>query len=185
MAWLPNARGVGPIAQRAQNRAPFVRERLGLSDDDRLVLVQFGGVGGFDALAGWSPLPGVRWLVTRDEGRGRPDVTPVSSLGISVLEALAASDAVVTKAGYGSVAEAACHGVPVLYVSRADWPEEPWLIGWLRQRVPTRKVALADLVAGRVEKPLRELFSAGRATPAEPTGATESADLLHGLLDAR
>jgi hypothetical protein len=101
------------------------------------------------------------------------------------LEALAASDAVVTKAGYGSVAEAACHGVPVLYVSRADWPEEPWLIGWLRQRVPTRKVALADLVAGRVEKPLRELFSAGRATPAEPTGATESADLLQGLLDAR
>jgi hypothetical protein len=185
MTWLPNARGVGPIAQLGANRTARIRGRLGLPEEHRMVLVQFGGVGGFDPMTKWPPIPDVHWLVTRDEGRGRADVTRLSQLGISVLDALATSDAVVTKAGYGSVTEAACHGVPVLSVSRSDWPEERWLVGWLRERVPTREITLSDLLAGRIEEPLRDLCGAGRAVPVEPTGAAESADLLATILARR
>jgi hypothetical protein len=182
MEWLPNAKDVGPIAQQAANKKGWIRERLALPDDHRLVLMQFGGVDGFDPLAEAPLLPGVRWLVTRHEGRGRTDVTRLSQLGVSVIEALAASDAVLTKAGYGSFAEAACHGIPVLSVHRGDWPEEPWLLGWLRERVPVREIGLPALLGGRLEEPLRELLRGGRATPVEPTGADESANLLLGLL---
>ncbi|MEJ2325465.1 MAG: hypothetical protein P8Y27_01845 [Chromatiaceae bacterium] len=185
MEWLPNAKEVGPIAQQAAKTRGWIREQLAPPDDHRLVLMQFGGVAGFDPLAGAPPVPGVRWLVTRDEGRGRTDVTRLSQLGVSVIEALAASDAVLTKAGYGSFAEAACHGVPVLSVHRGDWPEEPWLLAWLRERVPVREIGLPDLLGGRLEEPLQELFRRGRTTPVEPTGADESADLLLGLLAGR
>jgi UDP:flavonoid glycosyltransferase YjiC (YdhE family) len=185
MEWLPNAKEVGPIAQKAASQRGWIRERLALPDDYPLVLMQFGGVDGFDPFAEAPPVSGVRWLVTRDEGRGRTDVTRLSQLGVSVIEALAASDAVLTKAGYGSFSEAACHGIPVLSVHRGDWPEEPWLLGWLRGRVPVREIGLQDLLGGRLEEPLRELLRRGRATPVEPTGADESADLLLGLLAGR
>jgi hypothetical protein len=182
MGWLANAREVGPIAERAANQATSIRERLGLRPDKRLVLMHFGGVGGFDPLAGLPAIAGVHWLVTRDEGGGRTDVTPTSRLGISVIEALAAADAVLTKAGYGAFAEAACHGVPVLCVRRGDWPEEPWLTAWLGDRIPLREIASSDLRAEPIAEALQDLFSRGRATPVEPTGATESAELLRAFL---
>jgi hypothetical protein len=37
-----------------------------------------------------------------------------------------------TKPGYSAFTEAACHGW-VLYAARRDWPEEPYLVAWLKR----------------------------------------------------
>lgn len=182
MTWLPNARDVGPIVRAAPGMRAPLRRRLGAGDDLRLVLMQFGGFSGFDPLRDWPILPGTRWLVPGRDGHGRADVMPLAAVGISVGEALRAADAILTKPGYGTVTEAACHRIPVLYVSRPDWPEEPWLVRWLQRQVPAREIALADLLAGRVGEPLAELFAASRPAPTATNGGAEAADLLLDLV---
>jgi hypothetical protein len=182
MPWLPNTRTVGPIARCPVARDRSLRRRLGIGEGERLVLMQFGGFAGFDPLGDWPAIPGLRWLVTGTDARGRGDVIPLPALGIGVREALAEADAILTKPGYGSVTEAACHGLPVLYVSRPDWPEEPALVDWLRRQVPAREIARADLLAGRVGEPLAELLAEPRPEPCEPTGAGEAAELLFDLV---
>ena len=57
----------------------------------------------------------------------------MEKLGIEFGDMLASCDAVLTKPGYGTFVEAACAGVPVLYVARKDWPEEPYLVNWLKR----------------------------------------------------
>jgi hypothetical protein len=111
-------------------------------------------------------------------GRRRDDAVDLSDHGLGVLDVLGSVDLILTKPGYGSYAEAACDGVPVLHLSRGDWPEEPALNAWLRERVPTRELTPADLAAGRVREPIAALLAAGRANPVEPTGIAASADLL-------
>ncbi len=53
----------------------------------------------------------------------------IAELRLSVMDVLGSRDAILGKPGYGTFAEAACNGKPVLYVSRGDWPEEPALTG--------------------------------------------------------
>jgi UDP-N-acetylglucosamine:LPS N-acetylglucosamine transferase len=102
-----------------------------------------------------------------------------------VLDVMASCDAILTKPGYGTFAEAACNGIPLLYVQREDWPESVHLVDWLRDRVPVRAVAADDLAAGRFAEPLRALFADGIAPPVAATGIAEAADLLQSLLPGR
>jgi hypothetical protein len=99
-----------------------------------------------------------------------------------VSDALGACDATIAKPGYGTFAEAACNGIPVLYVSRSDWPEEPPLTHWLADRAPLRQIGLPDLIAGRVDEPLAKLIAAPRPAPTAPTGIAEAADLIQAML---
>jgi hypothetical protein len=187
MAWLPNGRDIGPIATRRQRDPAAVRERLGISSTARLVLMQFGGAGRL-RLGDEQPLPADVHILTPDPaaaaGRERFSVVGGSGprRGLDVLDVLASCDALITKPGYATFAEAACNGVPVLYIPRGDWPEEPYLVDWLADQVPTRAVSLDDLAAGRITAPLIDLLEAGVATPAPATGVDEAVELLAGFL---
>lgn len=184
MAWLPNGRDIGPIA-RPQLRAPArLRAQLGLPAGERLVLMQFGGSGRLALGGGPRLMPGVR-LLTPDAaaGEGRDDVRVIGGAeGPSVLEALASCDVILTKPGYGTFAEAACSGIPVLSVARPEWPETPWLVDWLRARVALREIDAAALAEGRVQQPLAELLAQGPVPPVPPSGVAEAADALLALL---
>jgi UDP:flavonoid glycosyltransferase YjiC (YdhE family) len=181
MSWLPNGADIGPIAVRRRRDPAGVRAHYGLPDDRRLVLMQFGGAGRLH-LGRSQPLPASVHLLTPDPAAadGRDDITVIS--GADVLDVLASCDAMITKPGYGTFAEAACNGIPVLYVPRGDWPEEPHLVEWLEQRVPTRAVTKDALAEGRIAEPLSELLAAGVAEPVSPTGTAQAVELLHDLL---
>ena len=179
MTWLPNARDIGPIATCRPRRPDAIRAQLGIPPEKRLVLMQFGGTGRL-RLGDAAPLPAGLHILTPDRAaaENHPGVSAIGGPGLGVLDVLASCDAVITKPGYGTFAEAACNGVPVLYVPRRDWPEEPPLVAWLSEQVPTRAIAPAELVAGRIAAPLEELLAAGRMTPVPPTGVDEAVDLL-------
>lgn len=182
MHWLPNGSDVGPIATRRPRDPDAVRARLGIGSSQRLVLMQFGGAGGL-RLSDQQSLPAGVQLLTPDveAAAGRADCHVIGGTGIDVLDVLASCDAIVTKPGYGTFAEAACNGIPVLYVPRGDWPEEPYLIDWLAARVPTRSVSADDLAAGGISAPLQELLEAGPVEPIPATGVDQAAELLIGL----
>jgi hypothetical protein len=182
MDWLPNAVDVGPIARHRPNRGAELHERLGIPAERPLALMQFGGFDGFDPLHDWPEQDRVHWLVPELKGRARRDASGLRGLGLDLLDVLGSVDLTVAKPGYGTYAEAACNGVPILYVSRGDWPEEPALNAWIAQQVPALEVPLADLLAGRLAGPIDRLLAAGRVAPVEPSGIEAAADLLEPLL---
>jgi hypothetical protein len=185
MRWLPNGRDIGPIAAPRRRDPVGLRRRLGIVPDRRLVLAMFGGAG---RLPIGGPLPDALCLLTPDAeaAAGRPDVIAIGTGAggdtPGVAEVLASCDAVITKPGYGTFAEAACCGVPVLYVPRPDWPETPPLLEWLVQRVPTRAISPEALAAGAIAEPLAEVLGAGPVAATEPTGVAEAVELLEGML---
>lgn len=189
MAWLPNAQDIGPIADVRPRDPAGLRKRLGVDADTRLVLMQFGGAGSLVPPADL-PLPPKTLLLTPvpqlAERLGAVLIGPAAGPGgPAVAEVLAGCDAVITKPGYGTFAEAACHGVPVLSVPRGDWPEEPPLVAWLAQQVPFQSVSPAELAAGRIAEPLAELLAAGPVAPVPATGVDETVELLWPWLSRR
>ena len=183
MTWLPNGRDIGPIATRRPRDPGALRARLGIRADQRLVLMQFGGAGRV-RLGDGEPLPKHVAVLTpdADAAAGRPGFHAIGGVGLDVLDALASCDLIVTKPGYGTFAEAACKGVPVLYLPRGDWPEEPHLVDWLKRQVPTRPIGVDDFTAGRIAEPVRALLRAGRAEPVPATGVAEAVELLAPFL---
>lgn len=189
MDWLPNGVDIGPIARRHTDPGPHVgaqlRERLGIPADKPLAMMQFGGFRGFDPLHAWPEQDQVHWLVQDLDGsRRRRDASGLMNRGLDMVQWLGAFDLMLAKPGYGTFTEAACNGVPVLYVSRGDWPEESALSGWIHKQVPAREISLADLVAGRLAGPISELLAMGRPAPVAATGIDEAADLIEPLLRA-
>ncbi|WP_295455728.1 hypothetical protein [uncultured Thiodictyon sp.] len=182
MDWLPAARAVGPIARRRPDRGSELRSRFGCPADRPLALMQFGGFDGLNPLHEWPEQEQVHWVVDDLQGRPRRDATALTGHGIDLLDVLGSVDLMLCKPGYGSYAEAACNGVPVLQVPRPDWPESTTLNTWLSAQVPTRELSLADLTAGRVAGPIAELLAAGRPAPVEPSGIEAAADLLEPWL---
>ena len=177
MAWLPNARDIGPIAVVRPRDPARLRHRLGVDADTRLVLMQFGGAGSLCPPADM-PLPPKTLLLTPvpEIAAARADAMLIGTEAVP--EVLASCDAIITKPGYGTFVEAACHGVPVLSVPRGDWPEEPHLDQWLARRVPFRSVPRAEIAAGRLAEPLAELLATGAVAPVPATGVDEAVELL-------
>lgn len=170
---------VGPVARLGRAQP----ERLPAAD--RRVLISQGGVTGQLDLASWPSVPGVVFIVAGQPAPARPDMVALADTGLSHLDCLASVDALIGKTGYGTVVEAACHGIPTLYVNRPDWPEEPPLVAWLHQQCAARVIVRADLEAGRVAEPLAALWAQPRPTPPLPTGNEEAAAILAERLAGR
>jgi UDP:flavonoid glycosyltransferase YjiC (YdhE family) len=125
----------------------------------------------------------VRWLVQQSWQIEHPDAIILETLQISFCDLLASSDALICKPGYGSFVEAASSGVPVLFVSRADWPESPALIEWLQQHGLCREISRDALEPGDVADVLKGIWNTQRPEPVIPKGAVQVAEWLAGKLD--
>lgn len=181
MAELANIRSIGPIAQLGRNRRAWLAEHGLGAGEEKLVAAAMGGIEFRLPLERWPRLPGVRWLVPSAWDVVRDDVVAFESLGLSFSDVLASCDAVLTKPGYGTFVEAACGGVPVLYVSRRDWPEQPYLVDWLRQNGVCREVQGERLQRGDLAELLRDLWSQPRPPVPVASGAEEAAEILAGM----
>ena len=176
MEHLPNLVPVAPIAEVGKNRRDELDRRLGLSKGERLVLISLGGIASRLPIECWPRIEGVRWLVQQSWQVSHPDAVIIELLPLDFGDLLASSDALLCKPGYGSFVEAACSGVPVLYVSRADWPEAPALIEWLQRHGLCREVSREALERGNLAKALEEIRDAPRAGPVIPEGAKQVVD---------
>ncbi len=179
---LDNTRSIGPIAQAGRDRRAEIAALPGMAAAEKRVLVAMGGIEFRLPMERWPRIPGVRWLVPQDWNIVRTDMAAFESLGLPFGDVLASCDAVLTKPGYGTFTEAACAGVPVLYVSRGDWPEEPYLVQWLQQNGVCREVARESLLSGDLAGVLRDLWSQPRPPVPVASGAEEAAGILARML---
>jgi hypothetical protein len=175
---LANIRSIGSIARVGQNRRTQINVSLGLHESDKLILVSMGGITMRLPIESWARIPNVRWIVQADWEVSHPDVVILESLAMDFIDVLASSDMLLCKPGYGSFAEAACNGIPVLYVAREDWPEEPFLITWLESHGLCRKVSRAQSDTGQFAEILQALLSLPKPLPVQPTGIAQATDYL-------
>ncbi len=180
MPALDNTVALPPIAQTGQRRGAEIRARLGLAEDTRLVLVGMGGINYRLAGGDWVASPELVWLVPDGWGSGG-NVFPFSAANMPFIDLLASCDALVTKPGYGSFAEAAAHGLPVLYLPRPDWPETPWLADWLRRVARADEIDEQTLRSGGAGQALQALWGQPPRPPVAADGAQTAARLLAEL----
>ncbi len=171
MEGLDNLEAVGPIAALGQ------KHDLGLGSD-KAVLVAMGGIAHHLPIDQWPRLPGIRWLVAADWQCRHPDAVDFESFSLSFTDLLCSVDAVVTKPGYGTFAEAACNGTPVLFQRRDDWPEQDCLIAWLEQHGRCGEIGEAALLCGELGEALAALWQLPAPPLPAPEGARQAAELI-------
>jgi len=164
---------VTPAVPFAERGAPVFgvlgRRRPAVRVADRSVLVSFGGLGldGVDALL--PRLDGVTWVLAPPmPPLDRPDVRHVP--GLSYPSLVAGADLVLSKPGYGILAECMLAGTPLVWLDRGRFPEASVLEAAMWGR-GDRKVG-AGGIGGAV-----------RARLAEPRPAPVAADTAARVVD--
>lgn len=189
------------IARRSTRSAAETRAALGLAPDARVVLTSFGGHGvvemNLDALAA---LEGYTLLVSsripfgpggtcpRTGRRGSLvafDEAALYARGLRYEDVVAAADVVVTKPGYGIIAECIANDTALVYTSRGRFPEYEVLVAEMPRYLRCQYLPQADFFAGR----WREALDAALALPPPPErpavdGADVVADRVLSMLEA-
>ena len=178
---LRNLVPVAPIADTGRNRRIEIDRHLQLCGDEKLVLVSMGGVATRLPIERWPRTGRLRYLVPTTWNAQHPDAIAIETIPVSFPELLSSVDALLCKPGYGSFVEAACSGIPVLYVNRPDWPESPALIEWLMQNGVCCEVIRQDAETGDFNESLQRIWQR-RPAPVAATGAGQAADFLASRL---
>ena len=182
MQELRNTLSIGAIAAQGTNRRATLTKLFGLDPQKKLVLVTLGGVDMRLDIDRWPGRQNIHWLVSETWGIGHADASPYERAGVPFTDLIASCDAVLGKCGYNTVTECVACGTPLMFVPRADWPEQASLLEWLDGHRGGLPVAAERLVSGR----FADLVEAAGALPMRRgvfDGADQAAGLLHNLLE--
>ena len=176
METFPRRKEIPLLVRTSDELRERLRERLGLKPEERAVLLSFGGIGfegvRLDAL---SRLKRYRFVIFGDSAdESFTNVTVLPHRCPNHHEWVRAADVVVTKPGYGVVAECLASATPMLHTSRGEFAEYPLLVEAIVKHLPNRFVAREEFVAGRWTHLLDELTEEER--PAAPVVDCSGAD---------
>lgn len=179
---LERLREIAPIAHLGKRNRSTIAQKLGIALGLRWVLLAMGGMEFRLPIESWAPVQGVVWLVPAAWGVERPDVCAFEHQELAFSDILASVDAVVTKPGYGTFVEAACAGIPIVYVERPDWPETTPFATWLARHARSRELSRARVMGGDFIDDLAQLWQQAPPPEPQPTGAIEAARILQTAL---
>jgi len=192
-ATVPRVRDMPFVARhaRADRSREDVRRELSLPIHTPLALVSFGGYGvnGLDGahfdcldvvdLVMTEPrenIPSVRgtahWIAEED----------IYARGLAYVDLVAAVDVVVTKPGYGIIADCVANHTAMLYTSRGHFVEYDVMVREMPRFLRCEYVDLDSFLAGRWRGPLRRLL--GQPSPPEHP-RTDGADVVAELIADR
>jgi hypothetical protein len=177
------------VARHATQPAAATRAQFGLPPQGRIALLSFGGYGlpaldlsAIDCRDTWTivttdratadavALPHVRIIAEREfiDGPFRYE------------DLVAAADLVVTKPGYGIIAECISTGTALVYTSRGEFREYDVLVSALPRLLRSQFITHADLFAGR----WRDVFERALGQPEPPDRiATNGAEVAAAIID--
>lgn len=189
MPALANLNVIGPVSVYAEHRPQATREQvaqaLGLPLHKRWLLLALGGIAHRLPIEHWPELPGIQLLAPSDWNvAARQDITPYNDEQLPFAELLPLVDVVLSKPGYGTFVEAACCGLPVLYLQRPDWPEAACLEDWLHHHARAAALEPEDGRTGNLQNALDALL--GQTAPPRPEadGVEQAVRLINRQLDA-
>lgn len=83
----------------------------------------------------------------------------------SFVDLISAVDFVMTKPGYGIVADCLAHGAPMIYSDRGEFPEYPILVEGIKNHLSCCYMPQEDLYSGNWRPYLEKLIGQGRLRP--------------------
>ncbi len=176
-----------PISRRPRTDPQTVRKHLGIPDEQALVLITLGGIPdqmsflsrlkeaeGFQfIIAGGSDAGGRQdnvWLLPQQSDLYHPDL-------------VFASDGVIGKAGYSTLAEVYSAGIPFGFIPRPDFAESSVLVDFIEKRMSGRRIPADIFYAGDWILQLKEWIGTGEKRQLQQNGAWEAARFICDLLN--
>ena len=198
-----NVKDIPFVARHATRTREEVCKLLKLPADKPIVLMSFGGYGlpglDTDVLAKFKKYT-VITTANLPVGRTRKE-TPLAErkgafisineeamydAGVRYEDLVGAAEAVVTKPGYGIIAESIANDAAVLYTSRGHFPEYDVLVEDMPKYLRTAFIGQEELFAGKWESPLDKMLAQSRPKnykKPETNGADVAAEILLKALD--
>jgi L-arabinokinase len=160
------------------------RARYGLPAEKKIALLSFGGLGLSQLLADLVECAADYLFVTTGSKPLREqNLIVLTDRQLHYEDLVRAADVVVTKPGYGIVADVIAHQVPVLYTSRGPFPEYAYLAGMLSAWATSDFIPQAELLAGNIAAYLERLLAKTPNWPPVPlNGAHVAAQKILELL---
>jgi L-arabinokinase len=198
---ISNVKDIPFIARHAGKTREEVCKKLRLPTEKPIVLASFGGVGlpglDLDVLAKFkkytvvttvnTPLSRSRKDTAASERKGRCVIVNEEAMydaGVRYEDLVGASEAVVTKPGYGIIAECLANDAAILYTSRGHFPEYDLLLEEMPKYVRSAFIGHDDLFNGKWESALDKLLAQPKIKKKpETNGADVAADILLKALD--
>ncbi len=177
---------IPPVARSPRSARADVRWRLGVPENDSMILLSMGGVrwdyGRLTALEkqhrAWIVVPGGARVVRR---RGRLILLPFHSQFFHP-DLVFAADLVVGKLGYSTVAETFLAGAAMAFVTRPGFPESPILQTWVSRHLPAHEIEEESFRRGDWLPRVTALLAAGRRPRERENGARSAARVITELL---
>ncbi len=197
MPWLANSQTIQPLVTTGKNSRKRLLDELVVEQTDKtiLVLLTLGGIDSQISLENWPDYQNVHIILQDRPGAsgeslkcsGKNWLHSMQDISMSFTDILQSVDVLITKPGYGLFAEAAFGRKPVFYVGRPDWPEEPYLLQWLRDYVCITEISKTELNHGIEESVIQKLAHSVKDSVNKPailnTGTQQAVDWLVQLAE--
>ncbi|MFA5836350.1 MAG: hypothetical protein WC837_05285 [Bellilinea sp.] len=176
------AQQVQPVARRPVHQRADTRERLGVAPDEQVILVTVGGIEEkFSSLTELKKyahcrfvLPGTSNQLLREDNL---ILLPHRS-NFYHPDLVQASNAVIAKLGYSTVAEVYQAGLPFAYIPREKFPETPPLAEFAQCTMGAFELNYSDFSSGNWGNLPEQLLQTPKIQCDGINGADEIADLL-------
>ena len=182
MPELDNYRAIGPIARQGRRRREELLARFKLPESARLVLVALGGIPTGLPLASWPCREDLVWLNAGMAGSAGAGMIDIAATGMAFIDVLASCDAVLTKPGYGTYAEAVCNAIPLLTLARPDWPETTCLNAWARRHGQQEEISASQFETGSFVEVLESLWERPATQSFEAAGIAQAVAVIASFL---
>jgi UDP:flavonoid glycosyltransferase YjiC (YdhE family) len=171
-----------PVSRLVRTPADVIRERLGIDTAAQTVLITMGGIPGqhafVDQLAQFRSIHFVIPGSAETEERHENVILLPHRSDFYHPDLVNASDAIVGKSGYSTVAETYWAGIPFGYVSRSLFRESEIMAGFIQKEMSGMAISEPQFLDGSWLAGLPQLLSLPRIKRTERNGAEEIARFI-------
>jgi len=182
---FPRQQAIPWIARESSLSKAQARRHFDLPESATIVLLSFGGLGLNRVPQAELITQSEFFFVTTGNSRnlnGNLLVLPETQSRYEDL--VRAVDVIVTKPGYGIVADVLAHRVPILFTDRGNFPEYPRLVEALNDCATAEFIPQGELLAGNLAVHLQRLLNKAPNWPrVELSGAHVAVEKILTMLD--
>lgn len=176
-----------PISRKAKTKRKKIREMLLTAQEGcKMITITMGGTPNrpnyMESLSEFSDVLFVIPGTGKNERIAENVLMLPSGTDIFHPDLICASDAVIGKVGYSTLAELYHSGVPFGYIARPDFRESDVLVGFIKKNMSGLAIASEDFDNGKWEHFIPALLDIPITKPELSNGADTAAAYINGLL---